>query len=117
MLPNPVNFMTIDFSARLESGVNGVFPNVIVQKCVFHAIQLLTRGLSKEFTKIKKEHLLDHIEEWKILRRHTLLLEKGEQTVDVPPFKFYDVKLAWKIYAQLREHLSRNSPRQIESSL
>ena len=35
-----------------------------------------------EFTKIKKEHLLDHIEAWKILRRHTLSLEKGEQTVD-----------------------------------
>lgn len=109
--------MTIDFSARLESGVNAVFPNMIVQKCVFHAIQLLTRGLRKEFTKTKKEHLLDHIEEWKILGRYTLSLEKGEQTVDISPFKFYDVKLAWRIYAQLRGCLSRNDPRQIEREL
>jgi len=55
--------MTIDFSARLEAGVNAVFPNVLLQKCVFHAVQLLTRGLIKEFTKIKKENLLDHIAE------------------------------------------------------
>ena len=109
--------MTIDFSARLESGVNYVFPNMIVQKCVFHAIQLLTRGLRKEFTKIKKEHLLDHIEEWNILRRRTLSLEKGEQMADISPFKFYDVKLAWRIYAQLRGCLSRNDPRQIERKL
>ena len=29
-LPNPVNFMTIDFSTRLEAGVNEVFPDVIL---------------------------------------------------------------------------------------
>ncbi len=109
--------MTIDFSTRLESGVNEVFPNMIVQKCVFHAIQLLTRGLKKEFTKIKKEHLLDHIDEWISLRRRTFSLEKSEQTTDVSPFKFYDVELAWEIYAQLRECLSRNDPRQIERKL
>lgn len=68
--------MTIDFSARLESGVNEVFPDVIVQKCVFHAIQLLTRGLIKEFTRVKKKYLLEHVEEWKALRTLTLLLEK-----------------------------------------
>ena len=106
--------MTIDFSTRLDSGVNEVFPDVIVQKCVFHAIQLLTRGLKKEFTKKKKEHLLDHIEEWNLLRRRTISLEKNEQIVNMTPFKFDDVELAWHIYFQLRRSLSSKEPRQIE---
>ena len=116
-LPNPVNFMTIDFSARLESGVNDVFPDVIIQKCVFHAIQLLTRGLIKEFTKRKKELIVDHIEEWNALRRRTLSLEKNEQVPDLSPFKFDDVEFAWQIYVKLRNALTRNDPRRIEQKL
>ena len=109
--------MTIDFSARLEAGVNEVFPDVILQKCVFHAIQLLTRGLIKEFTKIKKEHLLDHIEEWKILRRRTLSLEKNEQISVKSPFKFDEVELSWQIYSKLRKCLFRKYPLQIKREL
>ena len=116
-LPNPVNFMTIDFSARLESGVNDVFPDVIVQKCVFHAIQLLTRGLIKEFTRRKKELIVDHIEEWKALRRRTLSLEKNKQVSNLSPFKFDDVESAWQIYVKLRDALTRNDPRRIEEEL
>jgi len=116
-LPSGVNFMTIDFSARLEAGVNEVFPNVLVQKCVFHAIQLLTRGLIKEFTKIKKEHLLDHIEEWKVLSRYTLSLEKDEHTAELTPFQFNDVELAKEIYAKIRSCISINDPKQIEQAL
>lgn len=111
-----VNFMTIDFSTRLEAGVNKVFPNVLVQKCVFHAIQLLTRGLVKEFTKIKKEYLLDHIEEWKTLRRHTLIQEKSKQ-IEIPSFQFKDVKCAREIYNKLRTCISRNTPTQIKQAL
>ncbi len=109
--------MTIDFSARLESGVNEVFPDVIVQKCVFHAIQLLTSGLIKEFTQVKKEHLLEYIEEWKTLRKLTLLLEKNEQIHDITPFRFADVEFAWKIYIKLRRVLSRNNPKRMEREL
>lgn len=112
-----VNFMTIDFSTRLEAGVNEVFPNILVQKCVFHAIQLLTRGLIKEFTKIKKEHLLDHIDEWKILRRYTLSLEKDDPIAELTPFQFNDVERAKEIYTKLRECLSCNTPKQIEQAL
>ena len=109
--------MTIDFSARLEAGVNVVFPNVLLQKCVFHAIQLLTRGLIKVFTKIKKEHLLDHIEEWRMLRRYTLSLEKNEHTAELTPFQFNDVELAKEIYTQLRSCISCNDSKQIEQAL
>ena len=109
--------MTVDFSTRLESGVNEVFPDVIVQKCVFHAIQLLTRGLLKEFIKIKKDHLLDHIEEWKMLGRTTLSLEKDAQICVSSPFKFDDVELAWQIYTRTRKIVSGNVPTQIEREL
>ncbi|MHA1492205.1 MAG: hypothetical protein ACTSRI_21460, partial [Promethearchaeota archaeon] len=114
---DPVNFLTIDFSARLEAGVNEVFPYVILQKCVFYAIQLLTRGLIKEFTKIKKEHFLDHIEEWKLLRRFTHALEKNEQTIDTASIKFDDVELSLQIYSRLRKCLSRADLKQIEQEL
>jgi hypothetical protein len=116
-LPSGVNFMTIDFSTRLEAGVNEVFPNVLVQKCVFHAIQLLTRALIKEFTKIKKEHLLDHIEGWKALSRYTLSLEKDECIAELTPFQFDDVELAKEIYAKMKNCTSLNNPTQIEQAL
>jgi hypothetical protein len=116
-LPSGVNFMTIDFSARIEAGVNEVFPNVLVQKCVFHAIQLLTRGLIKEFTKIKKEHLLNHIEEWKTLRRYTLSLEKDDPIANLSPFQFNDVELAKEIYTKLRNCFLFTTPKQIEQAL
>jgi hypothetical protein len=112
-----VNFMTIDFSLRLEAGVNEVFPNVILQKCVFHAIQLLTRGLIKEFSKIKKEYLLNHIKEWNTLRRYTLLLEKGERIETIIPFKFKDVEFSWHLYEKLYEMLFSNDPGRIERDL
>jgi hypothetical protein len=109
--------MTIDFSARLESGVNEVFPDVIVQKCVFHAIQLLTRGLIKEFTRVKKKYLLEHVEEWKALRTLTLLLEKNKHVREIPPFKFDDVAFAWQVYNSLKSILSCKNPTRIEREL
>ena len=38
-LIKPVKFMTIDFSTQLESAIHKVFPNIMVQKCVFHSPQ------------------------------------------------------------------------------
>lgn len=109
--------MTIDFSPRLEAGVNEVFPNVQLQKCVFHAVQLLIRGLRKELTKIKKKHLLDHIKEWKILRRLTLKLEKKKPGRTHLSFQFKDVKRAKKIYMQLRKCLSHDGAKEIKHAL
>jgi len=109
--------MTIDFSTRIEAGVNAVFPDIIVQKCVFHAIQLLIRGLIKEFTKIKKDYLLDHIEEWRELRRYALSLEKGKKTPKTLEFKFEDVKQARQIYVKLRRILSNDDLVQVKHNL
>lgn len=116
-LPSRVSFMTIDFSTRLEAGVNEIFPNALLQKCVFHAIQLLTRGLIKEFSKIKKEHLLNHIEEWNTLRKYSLLLEKGENPPRLPAFQFKNVELAKQIHANLQNCLSLKTPNRVEQAL
>ena len=116
-LPSGVRFMTIDFSARLEAGVNHVFPNVLVQKCVFHAIQLLSRGLIKEFTKIKRKYLLEHVEEWKLLSRYTLSLEKEEQMAEPTSFEFKDVEWAKEIHENIRRCLSLDDPKLIEQAL
>jgi len=112
-----VSFLTIDFSTRLEAGVKQIFPQVLLQKCVFHAIQLLTRGLLKEFSKRKKELLLDHIKEWMLLRRTTLSLEKQGQPKNLPLFNFDDIEVAKKIYVHLRTCLSYDTPNQIEQHL
>lgn len=109
--------MTIDFSTRLEAGVNEVFPNALLQKCVFHAIHLLTRGLIKEFTLIKKEHLLDHIDEWKRLSRYTLLLEKNKQPPELTPFQFNDVERAREIHAKIRSCVALTEPKRVERAL
>jgi len=109
--------MTIDFSARLESGVNAVFPNVIKQKCVFHAVQLLTRGLRKELFRVKNKYLLNHIKEWASLSRLTIDIEKNSK--ERRDFKaiFSDVNDSWKIYKKLREIISDNDPQEIERNL
>lgn len=113
-LPSVVNFMTIDFSSRLEAGVNEVFPGVLLQKCVFHTVQLLIMGLKKEFTKIKKETILAHIKAYKVLSRYTISLENDKLSNDPPPFQFSDVDIAKKIHGKLRNCSLRDDPKQIE---
>jgi len=103
--------MTIDFSVRIESGVNKVFPDITIQKCVFHAIQLLTRGMIKEFTRVKNERLLAHIKEWNYLRKSSITLEKGEEDAPQLNLEFKDTTYVWNIYRTLRSILLRKSSR------
>ena len=116
-LPKPVKFMTIDFSSRIESGVKAVFPKVTLQKCVFHSIQLLLRGLIKELTRVKNEQILAHIREWNQLRRLSITLEKGQEIAPGIEFHFKDTSYAWKIYQSLRIRLLGKSPKEIERKL
>lgn len=116
-LPKKVQFITTDFSVRLGAGVSEVFPGVIVQKCVFHAIQLFNKGLLKAFSAIKKEYLLDFIEEWNMLRKHTLQVEKKGMTPAMPSLRFAEVKKACHIYNQLRICVSQNTPQAIKRAL
>jgi len=116
-LPKPVKFVTIDFSRRIESGVNAVFPGVTIQKCIFHAIQLLTRGLLKELTRVKNEQLLAHIKEWNQLRRVSITFEKNQKLEPELNLKFKDTVYAWKIYQELRSCVTNKGPREIEYNL
>jgi len=116
-LPKPVKFMTIDFSSRIESGVKAVFPEVSIQKCIFHAIQLLLRGLIKEFTRVKNERYLGHIKEWNHLRRISISLEKNERSEPKLDLQFKDTTYAWKIYHDLKTCIIKKSPREIERKL
>ena len=116
-LPKPVKFMTIDFSNRIESGVKAVFPDVTIQKCVFHAIQLLLRGLVKELTRVKNEHYLAHIKEWSLIRRISIEVEKNENYEFKRDFHFKDTAHAWIIYQGLRSCLVKRNPEEIERKL
>jgi len=116
-LPKPVKFMTIDFSTRIESGVKAVFPEVTIQKCVFHAIQLFLRGLMKELKRVKNERYLAHINEWNQLRRISIDIEKNEKCEPKLDLKFKDTVYAWKIYQDLRFYISKKNPRKIERNL
>ena len=75
--------MTIDFSSRIESGVKEVFPEVTTQKCIFHTIQLLLRGLIKELTRVKNDRLIAHIKEWSRLSRLSIAIEKDQEVSEV----------------------------------
>lgn len=116
-LPKPVKFITIDFSSRIESGVKAVFPEVTIQKCIFHAIQLLLRGLIRELTRVKNERYLAHIKEWNLLRRVSISLEKNEDYEPKLDLLFKDTAYAWKIYRNLSFCFIKKSAREIERKL
>jgi len=109
--------ITLDFSSRLLSGVKEVFPEAPLQKCVFHAIQLLTRGYIKELTRIKREYLLTHIKEWKWLRRSSIEMEKGTITQMPSKLRFSDTQRSLRVYNSLRTILSQGTPKSIASKL
>lgn len=116
-LPKPVKFMTIDFSTRIESGVKAVFPEVIIQKCVFHSIQLLLRGLVKELTRVKNKRYVAHIKEWNQLRRISIKREKNENCEPKLDLQFKDTAYAWKIYQKLRIYCTKERSKEIERKL
>lgn len=109
--------MTIDFSSRIESGVKEVFPSVPIQKCVFHSVQLLTRGYLKELTRINSEVLGKHIKEWKWLRKKTLELEKDKISNIPSTLKFSDTKEALSIYKKLQSLYSEGTPKEIQQNV
>ena len=116
-LNKPVDLLTIDFSTRILAGLQEIFPHVPVQKCTFHAIQLLTRGYIKELTRMKREHMLPHIKEWNQLRKKSLELEKGSITQIQLNLNFNDTKHSLSIYNSLHTILSHDTPHVIESNL
>lgn len=116
-LPKPLKLITIDFSKRIESGVKAIFPDIPIQKCVFHSIQLLSRGFIKEFTRIKDEQLLPQIKEWNQIRRISINVEREKKRAPTLNLVFKEPQKAWKIYEKLRRILIKSDYREIEAGL
>lgn len=81
---NP-GFVTMDFDDSWEIGVKIVFPDAKIIICTFHAIQLLTRGLIKEFNRLQRERNNIFINECKIARRRALANERGKKDTNPAP--------------------------------
>lgn len=71
------SFITMDFDDSWEIGVKIVFPDATIIICTFHAIQLLTRGLIKEFNRLQRKMNGVFINECKLARKYSLTLERG----------------------------------------
>jgi len=113
-LKRPINYVTIDFSNRLEAGVRQFFKDEQILKCAFHAPQLLNRGLLKELTRLKNEIYQHEINELAFLRRLSLEDKWDNNQLEL---QFTDSKIAWQIYLNLRSIFSLGSPVKIETSL
>jgi len=113
-LPYQVKNITLDFSKRIEAGVKVVFPDVEIQKCVFHATHLLNRGLLKELTRIKNEKFQAYINELKLIRTNSLKMEEGKKLEKLHQLNFEDVKNAWQVYTKLRAVFSSKNFQKVE---
>jgi hypothetical protein len=113
----PIDYITIDFSDRLEAGVKHFFSEEQILKCAFHAPQLLNRGLLKELTRLKNEKYQDEIKELASLGRLSLGIEAKDRLITMKELKFTDSKQAWQIYLKLRSIFSINDPQKIQANL
>jgi len=109
--------MTIDFSPRIESGVKVVFPEVPIQKCIFHATQLFSRGLLKELIRIKNKQIQSHIKEWNLIRKISIDVEKEKKEVPTLSLTFVDTEIAWKLHEKLRKILTQKKFHDIERNM
>ncbi|HMF33540.1 MAG TPA: hypothetical protein VKK79_19105 [Candidatus Lokiarchaeia archaeon] len=56
-------YVTFDFKDAWEASVKAAFPAVTILICTFHAVQLLTRGLLKEFNRLQRQENTSFIKE------------------------------------------------------
>jgi hypothetical protein len=115
--PHSINYITIDFSDRLEAGVKHFFKDNQILKCTFHACQLLTRGMLKELTRLKNEKYANRIKEYLYIRRVSLKLEKGAAVPKELSLQLRDSKFAWELYLELRAIFSAPDPHKIQTEL
>jgi hypothetical protein len=71
-------YITIDFDDAWESSVKIVFPDATIIICTFHAVQLLTRGMLKEFNRLQKENNTVFIKECGLARKASIAIDKGK---------------------------------------
>ena len=80
----------MDFSPQLKNAAKAVFPNVVIGHDYFHSSQLLNRGVSKEFSRVKTHFFSRKIRSFKALMRATIAAEKDSKNrislSSVPPY-------------------------------
>ncbi|TFF99041.1 MAG: hypothetical protein EU540_07355, partial [Promethearchaeota archaeon] len=112
-----IDYVTIDFSDRLEAGVRQFFAEEQILKCAFHAPQLLNRGLLKELTRLKNEKYQHEIKELAFLGRFSLEIETKDGILNSKELKFTGSKQAWQVYLKLRSIFSIINPSKIQADL
>jgi len=75
---NPV-YATVDFDDAWEAPLKAVFPGITILICTFHAVQLLTRGLLKEFNRLQREHNASFIKECGAARKWSAQRDNGSK--------------------------------------
>jgi hypothetical protein len=115
--PYSINYLTIDFSDRLEAGAKHFFTEEQILKGTFHASQLLTRGITKELIRLKDKMYTNKIREFLDIREFSLNLEEEKAMMKNITFQYSEPKIAWEIYLKLRKIFSANDLREIETDL
>lgn len=77
----------MDFKPAWHAAIRAVFPLARIIICTFHAIQLLTRALLKEFRRLRFKLHGRFVKEALVARKLSLSLEKGEKIEKKPSFK------------------------------
>lgn len=79
MIAKAPKFITVDFSSAWHAAIKAVFPLAKIIICTFHAIQLLTRALLKEFRRLRYNLHGRFVKEALLARKMSISLEKGEE--------------------------------------
>lgn len=87
LLARSPRFITVDFKPAWHAAIRVVFPLAKIIICTFHAIQLLTRALLKEFRRLRHKLHGRFVKEALIARKLSLSLEKGEKIDKKHAFK------------------------------
>ena len=82
LLPHDPFLIITDF-VEWDGEIKEVFPNTLLQKCHFHLMKHVTKGIKKELSQYVQEHYGRKINEMKEISRQTLELEKKDVLHDI----------------------------------
>nr|MDO8119057.1 hypothetical protein [Candidatus Sigynarchaeota archaeon] len=110
-------YITIDFDEAWDVSVKAVFPDAMILRCTFHAIQLLTRGLIKEFNRLQRAMNSNFINECNEARRLSLAAERGENITTKKPLTQDFCKRWFDFSREIITLQQANEPRSFTVSL
>ncbi len=79
LLGGSPEYVTFDFRDGWEAPVKATFPKATILICTFHAVQLLTRGLLKEFNRLQRQENTTFIKECGAARKWSTRRDKGSR--------------------------------------